>query len=337
MSTAQPLPAVRSFFVGLNREPLAGGKVYTYAAGSTTPQATYKDPNQLDANNNPVILDALGSAEIRLTPTLSYKIRVFNNLDILQYEADYINGAEFPLLNIYAFFANTAAAGQGSGAVGFNPALNYSLNTVGAELKTLGTNLAALETAVDTELDLLQAEVAALIATVWRPGDLKISAVNTAPSGWLICDGSAVSRSTYADLFLAIGTAYGSGDGTTTFNIPDYRGRFMRGFDAGAGRDPGRGWAVPQADAMQVITGFIGTDDRIAGGGPNGVTAGAFRNNLTTRANALAAGVPLVDTTAQGGDGVFVCAEFNSSWSTGARTAAETRPQNLTVAVLIKT
>lgn len=59
------------------------------------------------------------------------------------------------------------------------------------------------------------------------------------PSGWLNCDGSAISRTTFSDLFTAIGTAFGSGDGTTTFNIPDFRGRFLRGLNGGAGRDPG--------------------------------------------------------------------------------------------------
>ncbi|MBN2496911.1 MAG: tail fiber protein [Deltaproteobacteria bacterium] len=58
------------------------------------------------------------------------------------------------------------------------------------------------------------------------------------PSGWLLCDGSAVSRTAYARLFEVIGTAHGAGDGTTTFNLPDYRGRFLRGVDLGAGRDP---------------------------------------------------------------------------------------------------
>lgn len=47
----------------------------------------------------------------------------------------------------------------------------------------------------------------------------------TPPSGWLICDGSAISRSTYAVLFAIIGTTYGTGDGSTTFNLPDIRGR----------------------------------------------------------------------------------------------------------------
>lgn len=55
----------------------------------------------------------------------------------------------------------------------------------------------------------------------------------TPPSGWLICDGSAVSRTTYADLFAVIGTTYGAGDGSTTFNLPDFKGVFPLGFLSG--------------------------------------------------------------------------------------------------------
>lgn len=52
------------------------------------------------------------------------------------------------------------------------------------------------------------------------------------PSGWLECNGSAVSRTTYASLFAVIGTSYGTGDGSTTFNLPNYQDYFLRGFDA---------------------------------------------------------------------------------------------------------
>lgn len=57
------------------------------------------------------------------------------------------------------------------------------------------------------------------------------------PSGFLLCDGSAVSRTTYADLFALISTTYGAGDGSTTFNIPDLRGRSVVGRDAGGDTD----------------------------------------------------------------------------------------------------
>lgn len=56
-------------------------------------------------------------------------------------------------------------------------------------------------------------------------GDYKPTARATAPAGWLLCDGSAVSRTTYAALFAEIGTTYGAGNGTTTFNLPDWEGR----------------------------------------------------------------------------------------------------------------
>lgn len=51
----------------------------------------------------------------------------------------------------------------------------------------------------------------------------------TAPTGWLLCDGSAVSRDTYSELFAVIGTNYGAGDGTTTFNLPDMREATAKG------------------------------------------------------------------------------------------------------------
>jgi microcystin-dependent protein len=63
----------------------------------------------------------------------------------------------------------------------------------------------------------------------------------TAPPGYLLCNGEAVSRTQYQALYLAIGTMHGKGDGSTTFNLPDYRGRFLRGVDGTAGRDPDSG------------------------------------------------------------------------------------------------
>jgi len=72
------------------------------------------------------------------------------------------------------------------------------------------------------------------------PGVVFPFAGATAPDGWLLCNGSAISRTVYASLFAAIASAHGSGDGSTTFNLPDYRGRIMRGRDGGVARDPDR-------------------------------------------------------------------------------------------------
>ena len=92
-------------------------------------------------------------------------------------------------------------------------------------------------------------------------GDVYYRAVDDAPSHSLYCDGSAVSRTTYADLFAKIGTTYGAGDGSTTFNVPDLRGEFIRGWDDGRGVDTGRTLGSSQGDAIRSITGsFNGID-----------------------------------------------------------------------------
>jgi microcystin-dependent protein len=67
------------------------------------------------------------------------------------------------------------------------------------------------------------------------PGTIMDYAGATAPSGYLLCDGAAVSRTTYAALFAAIGTAWGAGDGSTTFNVPDFKGRVAVGAGLGTG------------------------------------------------------------------------------------------------------
>ena len=71
-------------------------------------------------------------------------------------------------------------------------------------------------------------------------GTIAAFGVSTAPSGYLKCDGAAISRTTYADLYTAIGTTFGSGDGSTTFNVPDLRGVWVRGLDDGRGKDSSR-------------------------------------------------------------------------------------------------
>src|SRR5262245_37247508 len=97
----------------------------------------------------------------------------------------------------------------------------------------------------------------------------------TAPGGWLVCDGAAVSRTSFAELFAAIGTVWGNGDGRSTFNLPNLVGRFLRG-DSAAGKtggsdkvtlgnnnvpvhthsvtDPGHGHAVTDPGHIHTIT-----------------------------------------------------------------------------------
>ena len=89
-------------------------------------------------------------------------------------------------------------------------------------------------------------ETAIAAITLLPSGAVMPFATSTEPSGWLECDGSAVSRDTYSDLFSAIGTTFGSGNGSTTFNLPDLRGEFVRGWDNGRGLDSGRSFGTGQ-------------------------------------------------------------------------------------------
>jgi microcystin-dependent protein len=83
-------------------------------------------------------------------------------------------------------------------------------------------------------------------------GMLAPFAGSTAPTGWLLSDGSAVSRTTYSALFTAIGTTYGVGDNSTTFNLPDLRGRGVAGLDNMGGTDAGR---LDVANTAGTVTG----------------------------------------------------------------------------------
>ncbi len=118
-------------------------------------------------------------------------------------------------------------------------------------------------------------------------GEIIIYPLAVPPSGYLTCDGSAVSRTTYADLFNVLGTSYGDGDGSTTFNLPDLRGEFIRGWDNGAGNDPDSGTRTDRGDGTtgnnvgtkqnDAIRNIIGRTTYIGNDVYAGRVTGAFR------------------------------------------------------------
>ena len=114
-------------------------------------------------------------------------------------------------------------------------------------------DVAATPKAVKIAYD--KAEEAAQLAV--PSGAVLYFAGQTAPTGWLKANGAAVSRSTYAALFAAIGTTYGAGDGRSTFNLPDLRAEFLRGWDDGRGIDSGRAFGSAQSDAIRNIKGSL--------------------------------------------------------------------------------
>ena len=78
------------------------------------------------------------------------------------------------------------------------------------------------------------------LTEVQPPGMIQAFALSTAPTGWILCNGGYINRTTYSDLFAAIGTTYGSTDGSN-FAVPDLRGEFLRGWDNSRGIDTNAG------------------------------------------------------------------------------------------------
>jgi len=103
-------------------------------------------------------------------------------------------------------------------------------------------------------------------AALSSAGAVPVGVVNpfageTAPAGWLLCSGQAVSRTQYVGLFLTIGTVYGVGDGSTTFNIPDMRGRSIFGKDNMGGTTASRVTAT--SGITGTTLGATGGDERV--------------------------------------------------------------------------
>lgn len=159
-------------------------------------------------------------------------------------------------------------------------------------------------------------------------GEVAFFARTTPPSGWLKANGAAVSRTTYAALFAAIGTTFGAGDGRTTFNLPDLRGEFLRCLDDGRNIDRGRILGTAQGDAIRNITGKL---DGSAMGSGNQVLEGKM----------IASGA--IGTTYQqrqwsgdqGGWGEQ-SVSFDFDASRVVPTANENRPRNVALLACIK-
>lgn len=117
--------------------------------------------------------------------------------------------------------------------------------TESAGIVELATN-AETQAGTDSARVVTPAGVSSLLV-----GSVMAFARNTAPNGWLKCNGATISRTAYASLFSAIGTTFGSGDGSTTFTLPDLRGEFLRGWDDGRQVDASRNFGTLQVDAIK--------------------------------------------------------------------------------------
>jgi len=142
------------------------------------------------------------------------------------------------------------------------------------------------------------------VDAIYPVGSVSVFAGSTAPSGHLECSGQAVSRTTYSGLFSVVGTVFGIGDGSTTFNVPDLRGEFIRGWDHGRLVDTGRALGSAQADEIESHS---HTENVSSGGG---------------------VGVGVTGVSASGSSASYL--------STQATGGAETRPRNVALMYIIK-
>ena len=160
---------------------------------------------------------------------------------------------------------------------------------------------------LNANFNALKTAIASTVGTISAYGG------NTAPTGWLLCDGTAVSQTTYADLFAVIGCNFGCSGGN--FNLPDLRGRFLRGRDGGSGRDPDSGTRLAMSTGGNTAdnVGSVQVDD--------------FKSHIHSANWAPGGG---------GGGGAALDPLRNNIWNTNATGGNETRPVNAYVNFMIK-
>ena len=190
-------------------------------------------------------------------------------------------------------------------------------------------------------------------------GAVQEFAGSTAPEGWLMCDGSAVSRTDYAALYSVIGDTYGAGDGVDTFNLPDLRGEFVRGLDdmgtaqGARGVDSGRGLGSTQSHSTNAddlsnstssVTGSAATTTNLTGSfrdpttfQNDWITSGKF-THVDNQGNFDFTGHTATTRQTARVD-LNVNHSHNVSGTAAAQTisgAAETRPRNCAMNFIIK-
>lgn len=341
-----------------NGNPLVGGKIYAYVAGSaSTLQAIYNSSGSMLAN--PLTLDSSGRpTPFYLDLSKSYNLVLTNSAGSVIASADNVFGGQSAAQtqSIIDSSGGSFLPLTGGGVTGnlsvsgttqlHNTAVQGTLSASGAV--SLGATTATSVTgALDANSKVIT-NVATPVATTdgankayvdTAAGALIPAGVvmpyagysNTPPDGFYFCFGQSISRTTDPLLFAAIGTVYGAAD-SNTFNVPDYRGTFLRGRDGGRGKDPdtNRDIGSFQQDASQQWISYIACDERI----PGKVAGAVQADSGTIRSEAVAAGCPNASVNTSGG-GSNTPNYMKLSNSLTTRTSSETRPSNYAVNFII--
>lgn len=213
--SASLLPNGQQVFLDSNGAPLAGGLVYMYVPNTTTPKATWQDSGESTPNSNPVVLNAAGRALI------------YGSGQYRQILTDSDGNTIWDQLTAASGVSSVGLEAPSQFGVAGSPVVSggtlvLTWNDVTPNLVLAGP--ASGIPAAPTFRALTTADIPAVALGI-PPGTMFDFAGTAPPSGYLLCDGSAVSRTTYSALFTAIGTTWGAGNGTTTFNLPNMQRR----------------------------------------------------------------------------------------------------------------
>lgn len=356
LQSATLLPNGQQQFVDGNGKPYAGGTVTFYSnfPTCTVLKNTWSNSGQTVLNTNPIVLDSAGRATIFGSGSYCQVLKDMNGNTIWQKEtgdaaststlgwgsvsggtanAQTVTVSGFASTDGQTFYFVAGSTNSGALTLSVNGGSPISVvkPTAGGTAILTGTEVVAGNVIGVTyysttgQFQLVTNNIA--IST--PPGQIATYAMGSCPAGWLAADGSPISRSTYAVLFSNIGTAWGNGDGSTTFNVPDLRGMFVRGTGTNGTYATAIGPSVAgyQADTYQNHSHTATSTDS---GHTHGYTA-------TSSASGAAAGGLGGQTPSQysatTGSGT---ANITTTVATSTTGGTETKPQNFGVQYCIK-
>ena len=276
-----------------NGVPIISGQAFFYLTGTTTLSNVYSDNALTTPLSNPVVANSAGRfANIYLDPAVTYRLIIKDASNNTIRDIDPLNPA-----------GNIGTAALTDGAVTTAKLASSAVttakladgNVTNAKLADMAANtIKGRITSTGAPADLTYSDQAKALGLT---GMEAFFTASTVPPGWLVCDGSTVSRTTYANLWAWVSAygviaadatdktnnpgKYGSGNGTTTFALPDSRGVFLRSA-AGAGSiDSGRANGSRQLDALKAHTHtYFSTRNDIGLGGQT-VTGGTGTGSTT--------------------------------------------------------
>lgn len=277
--------------------PAASYQLATYTTGTTTPKTTWVDAAEGSTNTNPIVLDADGRCSMFLgTGDYTFVLKkpvAQGSADVKTWDSVTPQAATTAL-----DFLPLDGSDDMTGPITLPGNATSSLHAVPLQQ-------------VNSLITTATASFAAEIAAAMPIGSVIMWLKSAVPPGFLEMNGAAVSRTTYADLYDILGTTYGSGDGSTTFNLPEVRGEFPRFWDNARGIDAARALGSSQSDLVKAHT------HAYAGLGK----ANADGNDSLTDEGLVGSGVGVAGAI---------------SGSVAANTGAENRPRNIAFMGLIK-